>query len=145
MKIAEITLKRGTVLVYLSPHTPATVANFEKLANGKFYDGLTFHRVVPRFMAQGGCPQGDGFGWAGYVIDDEFHPTLKHDRGVISMCNSGPNTGSCQFFITTVNSPHVDQYHCVFGRVLEGLELVDTLHQGEVIESIRVYDYEKSN
>jgi len=122
---------------------PHVVANFVGLARGKqpfrdiktgetvvrpFYDGLTFHRVIPGFMVQAGCPEGTGRGGPGYKIEDEFYPTLKHDApGILSMANSGPNTNGSQFFITEVPTPHLDGRHSVFGRVTKGLDVVRQL------------------
>ncbi len=142
MKIAEITLDRGIIVAYLSSLTPKMVANFESLANSGFYNGLIFHRVIPNFMVQTGCPLGTGYGSAGYVIEDEFHPNLVHERGVLSMANSGPCSNSSQFFITTVPCPWLNNHHSVFGKVIEGMELVDTIRQGEQILEIKIYDYE---
>jgi len=104
---------------------PLTTGNFIKLAEKGFYDGTIFHRVIPNFMIQGGDPTGTGRGDAGYKIDDEFHPDLKHDKpGVLSMANAGPNTGSSQFFITHVPTPHLNGKHSVFGQVTEGIDIV---------------------
>ena len=109
---------------------PLTVANFVGLATGKttgspFYDGIIFHRVIPDFMIQAGCPQGRGTGGPGYRIRDEFAPGLKHDKpGLLSMANAGPNTGGSQFFITEVPTPWLDQRHAIFGSVTEGLDLI---------------------
>src|SRR5690606_4786872 len=100
MKVATFETAKGTIRIELfADKTPKTVANFEKLASEKFYDGLVFHRVIPDFMIQGGCPQGRGTGGPGYKFEDEFHPELKHDSpGILSMANSGPNTNGSQFF-----------------------------------------------
>ncbi|TVR78324.1 MAG: peptidylprolyl isomerase [Chitinophagaceae bacterium] len=108
--------------------SPITTENFIKLAKDGFYDGLIFHRVIPDFMIQGGCPDGTGRGNPGYSIQDEFHPELKHDSpGIFSMANAGPNTGGSQFFITTVATPWLDGRHSIFGKVLEGMEVVKTI------------------
>jgi len=107
---------------------PETTGNFIKLAEDNFYDGLIFHRVIDGFMVQGGCPQGAGTGGPGYNITDEFHPDLKHDsEGILSMANAGPNTGGSQFFITLDETPWLDNRHAVFGRVIDGIDIVQTI------------------
>ena len=104
---------------------PITTENFIKLANDGFYNGLVFHRVIQGFMIQGGCPKGTGSGGPGYSIKDEFHPDLKHEcEGILSMANAGPNTGGSQFFITVAPTPHLDKHHSVFGKVIEGIDIV---------------------
>jgi peptidyl-prolyl cis-trans isomerase A (cyclophilin A) len=104
---------------------PITADNFIKLAENGFYDGLIFHRVIERFMIQGGCPQGSGRGGPGYAIPDEFHPALRHNSaGILSMANAGPNTGGSQFFITLAATPWLDNRHSVFGKVVEGMDTV---------------------
>ncbi len=104
---------------------PKTVKNFLTLAQKGFYDGLIFHRVIDGFMIQGGDPVGNGTGGPGYTIDDEFHPDLKHDsEGILSMANAGPNTGGSQFFITLDKTPWLDGHHAVFGKVINGMEVV---------------------
>lgn len=118
---------------------PGTVENFEKLANSGFYDGLTFHRVIPGFVAQGGCPNGNGTGGPGYTIKCEINPN-KHVRGALSMAHRGPNTGGSQFFIVYEPQPHLDGVHTVFGRVIEGMEHVDAFEGHDRMESIRVTD-----
>ncbi|GHT10980.1 peptidyl-prolyl cis-trans isomerase [Planctomycetales bacterium] len=140
MKTAIITTKRGTIELQLfDDKVPNTVANFEKLAKDGFYDGLTFHRVIEDFMIQGGCPKGDGTGGPGYQFDDEFHKDLRHDApGTLSMANAGPNTNGSQFFITHVLCPWLDGKHTVFGRVTKGQDVVDSVEQDDVIESIVV-------
>lgn len=104
---------------------PKTVNNFIFLARENFYDGVIFHRVIHDFMAQGGDPTGTGRGGPGYSFEDEFHPDLRHDQpGILSMANAGPNTNGSQFFITHVATPHLDDRHAVFGRVIEGMDVV---------------------
>ena len=104
---------------------PITTENFIKLANDGFYNGLIFHRVIQGFMIQGGCPERTGRGGPGYTIKDEFHPDLKHDcEGILSMANAGANTGGSQFFITVAQTPHLDNHHSVFGKVIEGMDVV---------------------
>lgn len=104
---------------------PKTTANFIKLANDEFYDGVVFHRVISDFMIQGGCPEGTGRGGPGYSIDDEFHPELKHEsEGILSMANAGPDTGGSQFFVTLAPTPWLDNRHAVFGQVTEGMDVV---------------------
>lgn len=142
MKIATFETNRGTIRVELfDDKTPITVNNFESLCEKKFYDGLKFHRVIADFMIQGGCPQGTGTGGPGYQFEDEFHPELKHDGpGVLSMANAGPNTNGSQFFITHLATPHLDNRHSVFGRVIDGQDVVDAIEQGDVMETVRVTD-----
>ena len=139
-KTATIETSKGTIkLVLYSDKTPKTCANFEKLAKAGFYNGLTFHRVIPDFMIQGGCPNGDGSGGPGYQFEDEFRADLKHDGpGVLSMANSGPNTNGSQFFITHVATPWLDNKHTVFGRVTEGQDVVNAIRQNDRILSISV-------
>ena len=143
-KIAVIETPRGTIKLELfADKVPNTVANFEKLANSKFYDGLTFHRVISDFMIQGGCPYGTGTGGPGYQFDDEFHPDLRHDGpGVLSMANAGPNTNGSQFFITHVACPWLDGKHSVFGRVIEGQDVVDSIRQGDKMTKVYVEETE---
>jgi peptidyl-prolyl cis-trans isomerase B (cyclophilin B) len=142
MKVATITTNKGNIRIQLhDDKTPKTVANFEKLVSDGFYDGLKFHRVIADFMIQGGCPQGTGTGGPGYKFEDEFHPELTHDGpGVLSMANSGPNTNGSQFFITHVATPWLDGKHSVFGKVLEGQDIVDSIAQGDVMESVAIAD-----
>ena len=148
---AKITTAKGDILIQLTYQlTPATVGNFVALAEGTmkntqkplgtpYYDGLTFHRVIPNFMIQGGCPLGTGTGDPGYRFDDEFHPSLKHNKaGVISMANAGAGTNGSQFFITHLPTPWLDNKHTVFGQVIEGQNVVDTIAQGDKIEKITI-------
>src|SRR5256886_5114773 len=107
---------------------PKTVENFRKLSADGFYDGLVFHRVIPDFMIQGGCPQGTGTGGPGYKFADEFHPSLRHSKkGTLSMANSGPNTNGSQFFITVAETSWLDNKHTVFGEVVEGYDVVEKI------------------
>ncbi len=140
MKVAIFTTNKGTIRIELfDDKTPKTVANFEKLCGDGFYDGLKFHRVIADFMIQGGCPEGTGTGGPGYQFEDEFHPDLKHDGpGILSMANAGPNTNGSQFFITHVATPHLNGRHSVFGRVLEGQDVVDAIAMGDVMEKVAV-------
>ena len=148
---AKFNTSKGAVLVKLTHDlTPGTVGNFVALAEGnmenkvkpqgtKFYDGLNFHRVIPDFMIQGGCPQGTGTGDPGYKFDDEFHPSLKHDRpGILSMANSGPGSNGSQFFITHIPTEWLDNKHTVFGHVIEGQEVVDAVEQGDKLETLEI-------
>jgi cyclophilin family peptidyl-prolyl cis-trans isomerase len=123
---ATIKTDIGDMVVQLhADKTPKTVNNFVFLAKEGFYDGVVFHRVIPNFMAQGGDPTGTGRGGPGYSFADEFHPELRHDdRGVLSMANAGPNTNGSQFFITHVPTPHLDNRHSVFGKVIEGADVL---------------------
>jgi peptidyl-prolyl cis-trans isomerase B (cyclophilin B) len=140
--VATIITNRGTIRLRLYPvKTPRTYDNFTKLASKGFYDGLTFHRVLPKFMIQGGCPEGSGMGGPGYAFDDEIHPDLKHDGpGILSMANSGPGTNGSQFFITHVATPWLDGKHTVFGKVIEGQEVVDAIKPGDVMEKVTVVE-----
>jgi peptidyl-prolyl cis-trans isomerase B (cyclophilin B) len=141
MKVATIKTNRGEIRLKLhDDKVPKTVANFEKLANDGFYDGLKFHRVIPDFMVQTGCPEGTGTGGPGYKFNDEFHKDLKHDKpGILSMANSGTNTNGSQFFITHVPTPWLDKKHSVFGEVLgDGQKVVNSVKQGDVMEKVTV-------
>jgi len=130
---------RGPIRVELYPDkAPLTVANFVNLAKRGFYDGLNFHRVIPDFMIQGGCPQGSGTGGPGYKFEDEAKNGVGHERGVLSMANAGPNTNGSQFFITHIATTWLDGKHTVFGKVLEGLDIVDAVKQGDKIKSVKI-------
>ena len=148
---AKFNTAKGTILVKLTHDlTPGTVGNFVGLAEGQlensarpmgkpYYDGLKFHRVIPDFMIQGGCPQGQGTGGPGYNFDDEFHPNLKHDKpGVLSMANAGPGTNGSQFFITHIPTNWLDGKHTVFGHVIEGQDVVDAVEGDDALESIEI-------
>ena len=148
---AKFNTAKGVILVKLTHDlTPGTVGNFVGLAEGQlensarpmgkpYYDGLKFHRVIPDFMIQGGCPQGQGTGGPGYNFDDEFHPNLKHDKpGVLSMANAGPGTNGSQFFITHVPTNWLDGKHTVFGHVVEGQDVVDAVAGDDALESIEI-------
>jgi peptidyl-prolyl cis-trans isomerase B (cyclophilin B) len=130
---------RGPIKVDLAADkAPLAVANFVNLARRGFYDGLTFHRVISDFMIQGGCPLGTGTGGPGYRFEDETGNGLSHERGVLSMANAGPATNGSQFFITHVACPWLDGKHTVFGKVLEGQEVVDKVEQGDTIRSVTI-------
>ena len=122
----------------LPDQAPLTVANFVNLARRGFYDGLNFHRVIADFMVQGGCPEGSGRGGPGYRFEDETGNGVRHERGVLSMANAGPNTNGSQFFITHVATPWLDGKHTVFGKVVEGLDVVDAIAQGDAIHSVKI-------
>ena len=137
--IAAFDTDRGPIKVELYPDkAPLTVANFVNLVRRGFYDGLNFHRVIPDFMIQGGCPEGSGRGGPGYKFEDEANNGVRHERGVLSMANAGPNTNGSQFFITHVATPWLDGKHTVFGKVVEGLDVVDKVAQGDLIKSVRI-------
>jgi peptidyl-prolyl cis-trans isomerase A (cyclophilin A) len=148
---AAIHTQKGILTLQLHyKQTPATVGNFVGLAEGTlanevksngtpYYDGLNFHRVIPDFMIQGGCPQGSGVGGPGYQFDDEIDPSLRHDKaGILSMANAGPGTNGSQFFITHVPTPWLDGKHTVFGCIVEGQEIVDSIAQGDTIDKIEI-------
>ncbi|TZF90819.1 peptidylprolyl isomerase [Cognatilysobacter lacus] len=137
--IAHFDTDRGPIRVELAPDkAPLTVANFVNLARRGFYDGLSFHRVINDFMVQGGCPKGTGTGGPGYKFEDEARNGLGHERGVLSMANAGPNTNGSQFFITHVATPWLDGKHTVFGKVIEGMDVVDGVKQGDTIRSVKI-------
>ncbi|WKB81571.1 peptidylprolyl isomerase [Cellulophaga lytica] len=148
---AKFNTTKGEILVKLThDKTPGTVGNFVALAEGNlensvkpqgtpYYNGLKFHRVIPDFMIQGGCPLGTGTGDAGYKFDDEFHPELTHSGpGVLSMANAGPGTNGSQFFITHIATPWLDNKHTVFGHVESGQDVVDAVAQGDTIETLEI-------
>ncbi len=148
---AKFSTTKGEILVNLEyQKTPGTVGNFVALAEGNlensvksqgepYYNGLKFHRVIPDFMIQGGCPLGTGTGNPGYKFADEFHPDLKHDTpGVLSMANAGPGTNGSQFFITHIPTDWLDGKHTVLGKVIEGQSIVDTISQGDVLETLEI-------
>ena len=126
--IFDTSMGKFTVELF-TDKAPLTVGNFTKLVDEGFYNGLVFHRVIPGFMIQTGCPHGTGFGGPGYTIKDEFHPDLKHDRkGMLSMANTGkPNTGGSQFFITVAPTPWLDGKHAIFGKVIDNYEVVNQI------------------
>ncbi len=148
---AKFNTNKGTILANLEfEKTPGTVGNFVALAEGNlensakpqgegYYNGLKFHRVIPDFMIQGGCPQGTGTGNPGYKFDDEIHPELTHSGpGILSMANAGPGTNGSQFFITHVETAWLDGKHTVFGKVIEGQDIVDSIAQGDLIENLEI-------
>ena len=142
MKKAEIHTVKGVMKVeFFDKDAPGNVENFIKLSKQGFYDGLTFHRVIPNFVIQGGCPEGTGAGGPGYTIKCELNGDNQyHDKGVLSMAHRGRDTGGSQFFIChgRANTQHLDRQHTCFGKVYEGLEIIDQIRQGDVIEKIVV-------
>lgn len=144
MEKAIIETEKGNMEVeFFSDDAPNTVENFLSLSKKGFYDGLTFHRVIPNFVIQGGCPKGDGSGGPGYKIDCELDGDNQyHDRGVLSMAHAGRNTGGSQFFIchNRKNTAHLDRNHTVFGKVVNGLDVIDDIEQGDRIEKIRIVE-----
>lgn len=144
MRTAEIITEKGTMKVeFYDKDAPNTVQNFVDLANKGFYDGLTFHRVIPNFVIQGGCPVGNGTGGPGYKIKCELDGGNQyHDRGVLSMAHAGRNTGGSQFFIchSRTNTAHLDRNHTCFGKVVEGLEVIDAIRAGDKIEKITIHE-----
>jgi peptidyl-prolyl cis-trans isomerase B (cyclophilin B) len=144
MEKAIITTNRGTMEVeFFEEDAPKAVANFKKLSKEGFYNGLTWHRVIPDFVIQGGCPQGTGAGGPGYTIDCELDGDNQyHDRGVLSMAHAGRNTGGSQFFVchSRNNTSHLDRNHTVFGKVVKGVDTVDDIKQGDAIEKIEIVE-----
>ena len=144
MKEAIIKTNKGDMKVeFFEKDAPKTVENFTKLAKDGYYDKLTWHRVIPNFVIQGGCPKGDGSGGPGYTIDCELDGENQyHDRGVLSMAHAGRNTGGSQFFVchSRENTKHLDRNHTVFGKVTEGLDVLDAIQQGDSINVIEVIE-----
>ncbi|KAB7729173.1 peptidylprolyl isomerase [Rudanella paleaurantiibacter] len=142
MKKAEMRTDKGTMIIeFFEKDAPGTVANFVKLAESGFYNGVKFHRVIPNFMIQGGDPTGTGAGGPGYSIPCELDGDNQyHDRGVLSMAHRGRNTGGSQFFIchNRQNTAHLDRNHTVFGKVVEGLDVIDQIRQGDTIQSVTI-------
>lgn len=142
MRKAEIHTEKGVMKVeFFEKDAPGTVDNFCKLAESGFYDGLTFHRVIPNFVIQGGCPNGNGTGGPGYSIKCETSGGNQyHDRGVLSMAHAGRDTGGSQFFIchNRENTAHLDGVHTVFGKVYDGLDVIDDIRPGDIIETIKI-------
>jgi peptidyl-prolyl cis-trans isomerase B (cyclophilin B) len=142
LKKAIMETDNGKIVIELFENdAPKTVANFEKLIGEQFYDGLSFHRVIKGFVAQGGCPNGTGAGGPGYTIPCETKGNPhKHERGSLSMAHRGPNTGGSQFFIVYEPQPHLDGVHTVFGKVIEGLDVVDKIKQGDKMNKVTVVE-----
>ena len=144
MTKAKMTTEKGVMNIELyDKDAPGTVANFVKLSKSGFYDGLTFHRVIPDFVIQGGCPSGTGTGGPGYKINCETSGGNQyHDRGVLSMAHAGKNTGGSQFFVchSRDNTAHLDRNHTCFGKVVEGLDVVDLIRQGDKIQKITIVE-----
>jgi peptidyl-prolyl cis-trans isomerase B (cyclophilin B) len=138
VKKAIIEMDKGNIVIELfEKEAPNTVANFEKLITKGFYDGLSFHRVIKGFVAQGGCPYGTGTGGPGYEIDCETKGNPhKNVRGALSMAHAGLNTGGSQFFIVYEDQPHLDGVHTVFGKVIEGMDIVDKIRQGDKMNKV---------
>ena len=141
-KIAVFDTNQGSFKVELyADKAPLTVGNFMKLVDQGFYNGLIFHRVIPNFMVQSGCPHGTGRGGPGWTIKDEFHSDLKHDsEGMLSMANAGPNTGGSQFFITVAPTPWLDKHHAIFGKVVEGYDIVKNISKAPVGRQDKPFD-----
>lgn len=144
MATAEIKTKYGVMkLEFYENDAPKTVDNFIKLAKDGYYNGLTFHRVIPDFVIQGGCPDGSGMGGPGYTIDCELTGENQfHDRGVLSMAHAGRNTGGSQFFIchSRANTAHLDRNHTCFGKVIENVDIVDQIKAGDKMEEVNIID-----
>lgn len=144
MTKAKMITDKGTMSIdFYDADAPGTVANFVKLAKDGFYDGLTFHRVIPDFVIQGGCPDGTGMGGPGYKIDCETTGGNQyHDRGVLSMAHAGKNTGGSQFFVchSRNNTSHLDGVHTCFGKVVDGLDVIDEINQGDHIQKIEIIE-----
>jgi len=142
LKKAIMETDNGKIVIELfDKEAPKTVANFEKLIGEQFYDGISFHRVIKGFVAQGGCPNGTGTGGPGYTIPCETKGNPhKHERGSLSMAHRGPNTGGSQFFIVYEPQPHLDGVHTVFGKVIEGLDVVDKIKQGDKMNKVTVVE-----
>jgi peptidyl-prolyl cis-trans isomerase B (cyclophilin B) len=142
MKKAQIKTNKGNMVVdFYEKDAPGTVANFIKLSEEGFYNGLTWHRVIPNFVIQGGCPNGTGAGGPGYTIKCELDGENQyHDKGVLSMAHAGRDTGGSQFFVchNRENTQHLDRNHTVFGKVVEGIEVIDTIEEGDSIEEITI-------
>lgn len=142
MSKAIMTTSKGVMKInFYDKDAPGTVANFVKLAKSGYYDGLTFHRVIPDFVVQGGCPDGTGMGGPGYTIKCELEGDNQyHDRGVLSMAHAGRNTGGSQFFIchNRKNTQHLDRNHTCFGKVYEGIDVIDSIRGGDIIEKIEI-------
>lgn len=141
---AEIKTEKGLMKVdFYEKDAPGTVANFVKLAKDGYYDGLNFHRVIPNFVIQGGCPDGNGMGGPGYTIKCELDGDNQyHDRGVLSMAHAGRDTGGSQFFVchSRAQTAHLDRNHTCFGKVVEGVDVIDEIREGDKIESITIVE-----
>lgn len=140
-KVAIHTNKGIITVELFDDATPIAVANFKKLISEGFYNGLSFHRVIPNFMIQGGCPNGSGSGGPGYTIQCETNAEKQfHDRGVLSMAHRGPNTGGSQFFIchNRDNTKHLDGVHTAFGKVIDGLDIIDQIRGGDMMEKVAI-------
>lgn len=142
MKKAIIETEKGNIVLELfEKDAPKTVENFEKLINKGFYDGLTFHRVLPNFVIQGGCPKGDGTGGPGYSIKCETKGNpRKHGKGALSMAHAGKDTGGSQFFITHSPQPHLDGVHTVFGQVIEGMDVVNKIKAKDKMKKVTIVE-----
>ena len=144
MTKAEMELEQGTLTIeFYDNDAPRTVENFVSLSKKGYYDGLTFHRVIPNFVVQGGCPDGTGSGGPGYTIDCELDGDKQyHERGALSMAHAGRNTGGSQFFIchSRDNTAHLDGNHTVFGKVIENVDLIDQIKQNDEIKKVRILD-----